>query len=52
MSIVRSNITFSVFIAASLCAAIILTSLLVAGDVAGPRVAMSNLPSHAQSDHR
>ena len=39
-------------IAASLRAAAVLIGLLVAGDVAGPRVAMNHSPSHSQGAHR
>jgi hypothetical protein len=48
----RSNLAFFTLITASLCAAVVLVWLLVAGDVAGPRVAMNNLPPHAQPVHR
>jgi hypothetical protein len=30
----------------------VLIGLLIAGDVAGPKVAMSNLPPHSQADRR
>jgi hypothetical protein len=40
----RSNRTFFTLIAASVCAAVFLVALLIAGDVAGPKVAMNNLP--------
>jgi hypothetical protein len=40
----RPSLVFFSLIGASLCAAAILIALLVAGDVAGPRVAMNNLP--------
>jgi hypothetical protein len=42
----RPNLAFFALIAASLCAAVLLVGLLIAGDVAGPRVAMNNLPPH------
>src|ERR1700676_5120670 len=44
MPIDRPSLVFFSLIGASLCAAVILIALLVAGDVAGPRVAMNNLP--------
>jgi hypothetical protein len=40
----RPSLAFFALVAASLCAAVVLVALLIAGDVAGPRVAMSNLP--------
>jgi hypothetical protein len=40
----RPNLAFFALIAASLSAAVVLVALLIAGDVAGPRVAMNNLP--------
>jgi hypothetical protein len=40
----RSSLVFFSLIGASLCAAVILIALLVAGDVARPRVAINNLP--------
>jgi hypothetical protein len=40
----RPSLVFFSLIGASLCAAVILIALLVAGDVAGPRVARNNLP--------
>jgi hypothetical protein len=40
----RPNLAFFTLIAASLCAAVVLVGLLIAGDVAGPRVATNNLP--------
>jgi hypothetical protein len=40
----RPSIVFFSLIAVSLIAAIVLVALLVAGDVAGPKVAMNNLP--------
>ncbi len=48
----RPNLLFFGLIAASLCAAAVLIGLLVAGDVAGPRVAMNHSPSHSQGAHR
>src|SRR5690348_1257643 len=42
MSNRRSNFLFFGLIAASLCAAVVLIGLLVAGDVAGPRMAMNH----------
>jgi hypothetical protein len=51
MSNNRSNVAFFAVIAASLCAAVVLVALLVAGDVAGPRVAVNNPPPHAQPDN-
>lgn len=40
----RSNRTFFTLIAASVAAAAILVALLIAGDVAGSKVAMNNVP--------
>jgi hypothetical protein len=40
----RPSLTFFALIATSLCAAVVLVALLIAGDVAGPKVAMNNLP--------
>jgi hypothetical protein len=40
----RSNFAFFTLIAASLFAAVVLVALLIAGNVAGPRVAMNNVP--------
>jgi hypothetical protein len=40
----RLSLVFFSLIGASLCAAVILIALPVAGNVAGPRVAMNNLP--------
>ena len=40
----RSSLVFFSLIGASLCAAVVLVALLIAGDVSGPRVAMNNLP--------
>jgi hypothetical protein len=39
----RPSLVFFSLIGASLCAAVVLIGLLIAGDVAGPRVAMNNL---------
>jgi hypothetical protein len=52
MSNSRPNLLFFALIAASLCAAVVLIGLLVGGDVAGPRVAINNLPPHAQPGDR
>jgi hypothetical protein len=40
----RPSLVFFSLIDASLRAAVVLIALLIAGDVAGPRVAMNNLP--------
>lgn len=48
----RPNLAFFTLIAASLCAALVFVGLLIAGDVAGPRVAMTNLPPHSQEAGR
>jgi hypothetical protein len=40
----RSNRTFFTLIAASVSAAAFLVALLIAGNVAGPKVAMNNVP--------
>jgi len=48
----RPSLAFFAVIATSLCAAVVLTGLLIARDVAGPKVAMSNLPPHSQADRR
>jgi hypothetical protein len=40
----RPSLVFFGLIGASLCAAVVLIALLIGGDVAGPRVAMNNLP--------
>jgi hypothetical protein len=48
----RPNLAFFVAIATSLCAAVVLIALLIAGDVAGPKVAMNNLPPHSQAGDR
>jgi hypothetical protein len=52
MSNDRPNLLFFGLIAASLCAAVVLIGLLVAGDVAGPRVAMNTSPPHSHLGHR
>jgi len=48
----RPNLAFFALIAASLCAAVVLVWLLIAGDIAGPRIAMNNLPPHPQAGDR
>jgi hypothetical protein len=48
----RSNFAFFAVIAASLCAAVVLVALLMAGDVAGPRVAMNNVTPSQHGDRR
>jgi hypothetical protein len=45
----RPNLAFFALIAASLSVAVVLVGLLIAGDVAGPRVAMNNLPPLSQA---
>ena len=40
----RSNLAFFTLVAASVSAAVVLVALLIAGDVAGPKVAMNNVP--------
>jgi hypothetical protein len=45
----RPGLAFFAMVAASLCAAAVLVALLIAGDVAGPKVAMNNLPPHSQT---
>ncbi len=52
MSNDRPNLLFFGLIAASLCAAVILIGLLVAGDVGGPRVAMNISPPHPRAADR
>ena len=47
MSKDRPNLAFFAVIVSSLCAAVLLMALLIAGDVAGPKVAMNNLPPHS-----
>jgi hypothetical protein len=49
MSNGRPNLLFFGLIAASLCSAAVLVGLLVADDVAGPRVAMNHSPPHSQA---
>jgi hypothetical protein len=44
MSNDRPSLMFFGIIAVSLTAAIVLIALLIAGDVAGPQVAVNNLP--------
>ena len=51
-SLNRPSLAFIALIATSLCAAVLLIALLIAGDVAGPKVAMNNLPPHAQAGGR
>jgi hypothetical protein len=46
----RPSLAFFALIAASLCAAVVLVALLIAGDVAGPKVAMN--PPHSQAGDR
>jgi len=48
----RPNLAFFSVIATSLCAAVVLVALLIAGDVAGPKVAMNNLPSPSLAGDR
>jgi hypothetical protein len=48
----RPSLAFFALIAASLCAAVVLVGLLIAGDVSGPRVAMNNSPPHSQAGDR
>jgi hypothetical protein len=48
----RSNLRFFTLIAASVCAAVILVALLVAGDVAGPKVAMNNAQLSQHNDRQ
>ena len=48
----RPSLAFFALITASLCAAVVLVGLLIAGDVAGPKVAMNNLPPHSQAVDR
>jgi hypothetical protein len=48
----RPSLAFFALIATSLCAAVVLITLLIAGDVAGPKVAMNNLRSHSQAGDR
>jgi hypothetical protein len=48
----RPSLPFFALIATSLCAAVVLIALLIAGDVAGPKVATNNLPSHSPAGDR
>jgi hypothetical protein len=48
----RPSLAFFALIATSLCAAVVLVALLIAGDVAGLRVAMNNFPTHSQAGDR
>jgi hypothetical protein len=48
----RPNLAFFTFIAGSLSAAVVLVVLLIAGDVAGPRVATNNFPPRSQAGDR
>jgi hypothetical protein len=48
----RPNLAFFTFLAGSVSAAVVLVALLIAGDVAGPRVATNNFPPHSQADDR
>ena len=48
----RPSLAFFALIATSLCAAVVLIALLIAGDVASPKVATNNLPSHSQAGDR
>jgi hypothetical protein len=48
----RSNLTFFTLVAASVCAAVLLVALLVAGDVAGPKVAMNAVQLSQHNDRR
>jgi hypothetical protein len=48
----RSSLAFFALIATSLCAAVVLVALLIAGDVAGPKVVMNGLPPHSQVGDR
>jgi hypothetical protein len=52
MSKDSSNVAFFALIASSLCAAVLLMALLIAGHVAGPKVAMNNLPPHSAGDRQ
>ena len=45
----RRTLLFFAFIAASLCAAVVLVALLVRGDVGGPKIAMIHQPQHSQA---
>ena len=44
----RPSLAFFALIATSLCAAVVLVALLIAGDVAGPRVVAMNNPPHSR----
>ena len=46
------SLAFFALIAASLCAAVVLVALLIVGDVAGPNVALNNLPPHSRAADR
>jgi hypothetical protein len=48
----RPSLAFFALIATSLCAAVVLVALLIAGDVAGPRVVAMNNPPHSQAGDR
>jgi hypothetical protein len=48
----RPSLAFFALIAASLCAAVVLVALLIVGDVAGPNVALNNLPPHSRAADR
>jgi len=48
----RPSLAFFALIATSLCAAVVFVALLIAGDVAGPKVAINNLPPHSQVGDR
>jgi hypothetical protein len=46
----RPSLAFFALIATSLCAAVVLVALLIAGNIAGPKVAMN--PLHSQAGDR
>jgi hypothetical protein len=48
----RPSLAFFALIATSLCAAVVFVALLIAGDVAGPRVTMNNFSPHSQAGDR
>jgi len=48
----RPSLAFFALIAISLSAAVVLIALLIAGDVAGPKVAMNNLSPYSQAGDR
>lgn len=48
----RSNLAFFTLVAASVSAAVVLVALLIAGDVAGPKVAMNNVPPSQHGDRQ